>query len=160
MGGNARFAQISSLLITSDGSTLWCGETADDGQLRMIDTGSRQVITRFREPTSLMCWIRPPPPRYSSGASRESVFYGVGRYHQYRSFSCYDARTNKMSHVGPWIAGRVNQLVVLPSGHVLLSKGISGHHPELFIFDPIMKTIKLLGTDASDRDSSGGGGGG
>ncbi len=43
IGAAARFRQIQSILITSDGAVIWCCQR--DGLLRRIDTASRAVTT-------------------------------------------------------------------------------------------------------------------
>ncbi len=67
IGAAAGFLSIYSLLITSDGKTLWCAESSG---LRRIDTASCEVCTLFSEAVSTLEWDRALPP-----TKRDAAFY-------------------------------------------------------------------------------------
>ncbi len=55
IGAAARFFGIASLLITSDGKQMWCGQS--EGALRQIDTSTHEVSNCWREAVHSLVWI-------------------------------------------------------------------------------------------------------
>ncbi len=68
VGADAGFHLINSILITSDGATIWCGSQTG---IRRIGTSNRRVTSHnVRSWTLLYCWDR------AAGVEPDSAFYG------------------------------------------------------------------------------------
>ncbi len=114
IGMNARFGAIVSLLIASDGRTLWCGQAF--GGLRRIDTASRAVTTQYQIGAQALCWDRLPTVK------RDSAFYCLIRSYDRMVIGRFDSlsQTLKSFRLAA-IGGSIHALVSTPSGHVLFA---------------------------------------
>ncbi len=57
IGAEARFSELSGLLITSDGATIWCGDSMES--MRRVNTTTREVTSHYHYSIS-MCWDLAP----------------------------------------------------------------------------------------------------
>ncbi len=142
-GSNARFEEIASLLITSDGRTLWC---ADFSALRQICIATREVTSHLHECLCSLCWDRAPTPTVKP----DSAFYCI----QYSSVVMrYDTRTGQAERCD-FTTDPMFAVWCTPTGHVLCLPfpGPNPNNPKpICVFDPITRTFEpidgLVGVD-------------
>ncbi len=154
---NARFYQISSLLISPDGHTMWCG---DDWGLKHIVIVSREVTAWDEYTSSLrsLCWDRTP-----STSTSASAFYGLTSAHSGRQISRFDTASREWTY--PVKDGSsVSAFVSTATGHLIYTKWINTSNQTsspttpftsaTFAFDPITCSTQRLDFIATDPFTS------
>ncbi len=113
IGSDARFSEIGSLLVTSDGRTLWCGDSA----VREVSVATGQVTTHKCSASEVfrLCWDR------ASTVAPDSAFYCT-TVQEGIWFSRFDTATRRMHACPPFQRRdlvRSGADYVVSTGHII-----------------------------------------
>ncbi len=155
IGSSARFGLINSLIITSDGQTMLCGDSGGvsgeevfRGGLRQINTASGEVLSFGCRSVNSVCWDRAP------GVEPDSSVYYIEELHY--SIIWFDIRTGDWSDcefASEWkvsgARGSVNWVWCSSTGYVLFAScGVfsldRSDDASVFSCDPINWEVKRL----------------
>ncbi len=146
VGAAARFDALTSILITSDGTTLWCGERR--GQLRRVALSTREVTTHtlissdsdhHRLILGLMVWDRVAAANKNS----DSAFY-CQTYMSYgtRHISRIDIAARSCHSYEETSDLSLHSLVCTPSRFLIYTHG---EFDDLDVFNPQTRAFESLG---------------
>ncbi len=131
-GDDSDLTDICSMLITSDGKTIWFADY--QGSLFRLDTTRRKVSVVVENGGEILCWDRAPTRKPDSG------FYAIAS-DDFGIISRFDTATNKFIRLPEIasLAARIYGSVCTPTGHLIIAEEDNHSKARVVAYDPICR---------------------